>query len=715
MFVRQTSALTLNPNSRRYLQHILGFLVLLTLMCAVVFGGPADLDPTFGNAGRVLANADGTGNKWASCMALQADGKIVMAGSGGTSPNFFVARFNSDGTPDLNFGTSGYTSIVFPGESSAYEVQIQSDGKIVVAGHYYSTTTPFAMRDFAVARLNSDGSPDTSFDTDGKATISFTGTTIAGYTKFFSAMRIAADGKIVLAGHALLSATDDRFMFARFNTDGTPDATFGNAGRYVALANGGGHNNDISDMVILSDGSIVVSGWVIIIGGNFRFVRKYNSLGTDLVWAYSQGFSNQIPGSAHAFLGLAIQPDGKFIAVGKKDDKITVERINPDGTGDNTFVTPTMPQGQALTVAIQSDGKIVAHYIAGGASSYSVMRLNSNGSMDTGFGAGGFKATAAVNSSVDSAARIIVQPDGKILVGGHTSSATENLYGIVRYRGGNLIPEKALYDYDGDSKSDVSVFRPSNGTWYLNRSTSGVIAAQWGSSGDQIVPADYDGDAKADLAIYRNGEWWVIRSSDATVSILTFGIAGDKPQPGDFDGDGKDDPAVYRPSTGVWYMFRSSDNGYSAIGFGVDTDIPVRADYDDDGKCDIAVFRPSFGTWYIQQSTGGYQIVQFGISGDIPVAADYDGDSRPDIAVYRQAEGKWYILQTANGQLKQTTFGLAGDVPVPADYNGDGKADIAIFRPTNATWYQLLSPSGTWAQQVFGSNGDVATPGAFNP
>ena len=694
--------------------HSFAFLIMVASTAVVAPANPADLDPNFGNFGRMAVNVDGTGNKWSSSVALQPDGKFVIAGGGGSPSNFFVARFNADGTPDLGFGTNGSTSVVLPGQSAAYDVAIQADGKIVLGGHYALTSGP-SNSEVAVARLNADGSPDMTFDMDGKVTVSFSGTLVSNYQRYFSALRIAPDGKIVIAGHALLSATDDRFMFARLNGDGSPDASFGSAGRYVAPANGGGHNNEITDMLILADGSIVTSGYLIVIGGNFRFVQKHSANGTGREWSYAPGFVNQIPGSAHAFMGLTVLPDGKFIAVGKKDEKITVERINSNGTADNTFVLPTMPGGIALSVGVQADGKVVSNYSSGGSSSYSVMRMNSNGSLDTGFGAGGFGSAAVVVPGADSAQRLFVQPDQKILVAGHTSANGQFFYGALRYRGGNFVPERAAFDYDGDNKSDISVFRPSDGVWYLNRSTAGFTAVQFGLASDRIVPADYDGDGKTDIAIYRNGDWWIFQSSNSTVRVVNFGIAEDKTQPGDFDGDGKDDQAVFRPSTGVWYVFRSTDNGFHAVGFGSTEDIPQRGDYDDDGKSDLALFRPSNGHWYIQKSTGGYLVSQFGTSGDVPVASDYDGDSKPDIAVWRPSSGDWYVLNSANGQITTRNFGLSGDVPVPADYNGDGRVDIAIFRAATATWYQLLSPSGTWSQQVFGVNNDRPTPAAYTP
>ena len=260
-----------------------------------------------------------------------------------------------------------------------------------------------------------------------------------------------------------------------------------------------------------------------------------------------------------------------------------------------------------------------------------------------------------------------------------------------------------FFDYDGDGRSDISVFRPANGTWYLNNSTNGFAAISFGISTDKPVPADYDGDGKTDISVYRNGNWYRLNSSNNSFSAVTFGQTGDIAVPGDFDGDGKADQAVYR--SGMWYLNRSTQ-GFAAILFGLPTDKPVSADYDGDGKTDVAVYRD--GNWYyLRSSDNGFAAVNFGLASDIPVPADYDGDGRTDQAVYRS--GIWYVLQSTNGFVA-INFGLATDKPVPADYDGDGKTDVAVYR--DGYWY-LLQTTGGFSAQFFGQTGDLPIPNAF--
>jgi len=276
------------------------------------------------------------------------------------------------------------------------------------------------------------------------------------------------------------------------------------------------------------------------------------------------------------------------------------------------------------------------------------------------------------------------------------------------------------FDYDGDGKADLSVFRPAIGKWWLEQSADNVVLnPTLGSSTDKPVPADYDGDGITDIATFRpsTGVWSVLRSSNATSQSTTFGVSTDIPVPGDFDGDGKADIAVFRPSAGAWYIDKTS-GGTQIAQWGQAGDVPVAADYDGDGKADMAIFRPADGIWYVNRSTAGVITVTWGISTDKPVPADYNGDRKADIAVWRPSAGVWHVWESGVSAVENTIqtvpFGANGDVPVPADYDGDGKADFAVFRPNGANWYIQRSTAGVIVQQ-FGQAGDKPTPAAFIP
>ena len=270
---------------------------------------------------------------------------------------------------------------------------------------------------------------------------------------------------------------------------------------------------------------------------------------------------------------------------------------------------------------------------------------------------------------------------------------------------------RTQYDFDADGKADISLYRPSSGTWFVQQSQAGFAATTFGASSDKIVPADYDGDGKTDVAVYRpsTGTWYLQRSQ-LGFSAYTFGAADDIPMPADYDGDGKADIAVFRPSSGTWFI-QGSTAGFSAQTFGASGDKPVAGNYDNDAKADIAVFRPSSGTWFIQGSAAGFSAITFGASTDIPVPANYDGDTRTDVAVYRPSTGTWYIQGSTAG-FSALTFGASTDLPAAADYDGDGKADIAVFRPSTGTWFLQRSSQG-FAAVTFGASGDRPAPNAF--
>ena len=280
----------------------------------------------------------------------------------------------------------------------------------------------------------------------------------------------------------------------------------------------------------------------------------------------------------------------------------------------------------------------------------------------------------------------------------------------------DLRPGSTVADFDGDGKSDVSVFRPTTGTWYITNSSNGAfVATPFGMNGDKIAAGDYDGDGKADLAVYRpsNTNWYILRSSNGGFSGQAFGAAADVPVAGDYDGDGKTDLAVFRPSDNTWYL-QQSTAGFRAQAWGTGGDLVAPGDYDGDGKSDFAVFRPSNGTWYVlQSSNGAVRSEAFGTSGDKPVAGDYDGDGKTDLAVFRVSNTTWYLMRSTAGFSGQV-FGLASDVPSPGDFDGDGKTDLAVFRPSEGNWYLQQSTSGFRAV-TFGMNGDVPVPYGYVP
>lgn len=284
---------------------------------------------------------------------------------------------------------------------------------------------------------------------------------------------------------------------------------------------------------------------------------------------------------------------------------------------------------------------------------------------------------------------------------------------------GSFAATRPPFDFDGDGKTDLSVFHPTDTPGapdfsVRNSSNNGLQEITWGSSGDTAAVADFDGDGKADVAVFRpsEGNWYALRSSDAAVIALHFGLSGDRPVPADYDGDGRADIAVFRLAEGNWYYLRSSDGQFFGGHWGANGDLPVQGDYDGDGKADLAVFRPSDGAWYILGSTQGYFAQHFGLTGDKPVAGDFDGDGKSDFVVFRPSDKIWYLLRSDLG-FTAVNFGLATDTPLQVDLDGDGSRDIAVYRAAGNSWFYLRSSDGVFAAGNFGSAGDTPVPSIY--
>jgi subtilisin-like proprotein convertase family protein len=272
-------------------------------------------------------------------------------------------------------------------------------------------------------------------------------------------------------------------------------------------------------------------------------------------------------------------------------------------------------------------------------------------------------------------------------------------------------------DFDGDGKADVSVFRPSDGIWYLNQSTAGFAALNWGTGGDKPAPGDFDGDAKTDFVVFRPtladgaADFYILRSSNFTFTGAAWGVPNDVPTVGDYDGDQKDDIAVFRPSNHTYYVLKSNDLSvliFSNLTGGT----PVVGDFDGDGKADFATYFTD--RWFLAPSNTNYSTISstpWGLSGDKPVHADYDGDGKDDYAVFRPSDSIWYVRKSSGGNLIMQ-FGISSDIPVPGDYDGDGRDDIAVYR--DGIWYLNRSTAGMLITQ-FGLAGDMPIPNRYLP
>lgn len=683
---------------------------------------PGSLDMSFGNNGKVITPFENSTSDFAYAAAIQSDGKIVSVG--GIS-GFLLARHNPDGSLDKTFGEGGKVVTRFNNFPSdrALAVAIQADGKILAAG---ATLTNFY--DIAIARYNTDGTLDNSFGNGGKVT-----TAIGTSDDFARAIAVQSDGKIIAAGFTYNMNED--FALVRYNPDGTLDNSFGTGGKVVTQFDSGG--DFLNAIAIQSDGKIVGVGSFgsFMTPARFALVR-YNPDGTlDTSFGTNGKVTTAVGDSSSAF-AAAIQPDGKIVVAGEggsANSDFALARYHANGNLDSSFgadgivTTPItgLSRESAQEVLLQQNGKIVAvgySYMHGSTTDdFALVRYNADGSLDSSFGIEG-KVVTQVRDSYDAAFSAVIQPDGKIVAVGYSVVYDPILnadFALVRYIGDPVVSRRTSFDFDGDGRSDISIFRPAAGEWWYSQSSNDQTSAlQFGASADRIVPADFTGDGRTDVAVFRpaSGFWFVLRSEDYSFYAFPFGTAGDIPFVGDFDSDGKADPGVFRPSQAVWYISKSS-GGVIIKQFGTPDDVPVPADYDGDGTSDIAIFRAGAANgaeWWVERSTAGLFVVQFGLSTDKAVPADYTGDGRTDVAFFRPSDGFWYVLRSEDLTYFAFPFGMVGDLPSPSDYDGDGRADAAVFRPSGGLWF-IQRSSGGISITNFGIESDIPVPTAFLP
>jgi uncharacterized delta-60 repeat protein len=385
------------------------------------------------NKAGIITTTIGTGNDAANSAILQPNGKIIAAGHSynATDDDFALVRYNKNGSLDKTFGIDGkLTTAISSFNEAINSVALQADGKILVAGYSYNSTD---NNDFTLARYNPDGSLDTSFDFDGKVTTAFAGFKESAWSVFPQ-----ADGKIITAGWSTVSTDNNDFALARYNADGSLDSSFDFDGKVTTPI---GSSNDAGYRATLqADGKIVVAGrsWN---GTKIDFALiRYNTDGSLDSTFDGDGKVTTAMGSVEDIIRSVItQLDGKIVVAGYSknatDYDFALARYNTDGSLDSTFdgdgkLTTAIGSGndQAFSMVLQSDGKIlVAGYSTNATDAdFALVRYNANGSLDTSFDGDG-KLILAIGAAANSQKNgLVLQPDGKIVVTGVTNNGTDN-------------------------------------------------------------------------------------------------------------------------------------------------------------------------------------------------------------------------------------------------------------------------------------------------
>jgi len=676
------------------------------LVFSAIIGGDAlDLprgivvDPANGNvwvAGRTNSSVN---------FPLVGNGGVQPQGYGGGSQDCFVSKLNSTGSALLFSSYLGGSLSEYGGA-----IALDGQGNAYISGDTYSadfpTKTPYQ---------GTRPGPDNSFVTKiNAAATQIVYSTYLGGTGTDIAYSIA----VTSAGSAYVTGVT---YSANFPTLNPLQAAYGGGGdAFVTKLNtagtglvystylGGTGFEDGMDIAVDTAGNAYVTGstsstnfptssalQITYGGGGDAFVTKISTTGA-LVYS--------------TYLGGSGSDYGSQIAV---------------DSGFNAYVIGgTWSFNFPIVRALQP-------FLAGGLDAF-ITKLNAAGTglvYSTYLGGAGNEATSAGD---DRTAGIAVDSAGNAYVTGDTTSVDYPLSNPLQLTGTQeafvakisaLLPGSLranMVDYDGDSTTDITIWRPNTGQWWIRNSKAPpqiVTNAMWGLSTDIPVTGDYDGDGKTDIAVWRpsTGEWFIWRSSTpGTYTYAKWGQSTDIPVPGDYDGDGKTDIAIYRPSTSAWYIIPSGNPSHPMYTqWGTTGDKPVPGDYDGDGKTDIAIYRPTTGWWFIIPTSNPSSYIydtQWGITGDQPVPGDYDGDGKTDIAVYRPTTGQWYIIPSSSpgSYIYNTQWGLTGDQPAPGDYDGDGKMDIAVYRPTTGEWFIIPSSNrGTYIYTQLGVATDI--------
>ena len=708
----------------------------------------SSVDPTFNHGRPVVdlgvnaANSTPPTLNSGSAVAVQRDGKIVAVG-GIFAPNSLpnatglaVRRYNSDGTPDRTFGRAGETDIALPAVANglvdpAATVLIQPDGGIVLAGGIYQvdSSDPDIYRtinvESVVARLTADGTPDPTFGTAGAVVLA---------ADAFQTTRLAlqADGKIVLVGLATLpGASTSATALTRLNADGSADAGFhgGTLLTFDPATTGYLARNSVPSGLGITSSGQVRAAWniqafaatpgtaadtpstyeVAVLNSDGTLDATYGTGGL----ARGTGTIGGVTAQGDLFPVAAIAADGSVLLAGRN----LIRLSGLTGAVDPSFPTPTLPLSEAGAIVIQPDGKIV---VGGsldqpGASSFAAVRYTGQGGLDPTFGPGGL-----VRYAVPAPTPIQFLNTGQLT---RINALALTAGGQVVTAGTAQYPNLLVTTFNG--------VIPNVGTQLVLarlRTTTPVVG-------------DYDRDGRSDIAadLAGLGAFAVRRSTGGDV-VQAFGPPGigkTVPDPGDYDGDGVADVAGYLPDDGV-FAYRPSGGGPDVLvrfgSAGAGASIPDPGDYDGDGVTDLAVYLPASGQFAYRPSRGGPDVlVRFGSAGpdaSIPAPGDYDGDGVTDLAVYlparqalayRPSSGGADVFVSFAGAIAAagiaTPTGPAAALPAPGDYDGDGRTDPTLYLPLRALFVIDLSATATFSTALFGASGagaSIPAPGDYD-
>jgi uncharacterized delta-60 repeat protein len=652
------------------------------------YNSDGSLDTTFSGDGK-LTTAIGSGNDYGQSVIQQMDGKLVVAGSNHTSSgtdsndNLGLVRYNSDGTLDTAFDADGKLTTAFSySKDYGQSVIQQTDGKLVVAGYSYHGASD-GNSDFALARYNSNGALDATFDADGILTTAISAT---GNDAVYSVIQ-QADGKLMVAGYCISFGNTRDFSLARYSSAGALDTSFSGDGKLSTFGDGSAYS-----MIRQADGKLVMT-----VGGNNSFsLMRYNSNGVpDTTFSGDGKLTTTIGSGIHRATSVIQQVDGKLVAAGYSYNvssyDFALARYNTDGSldtsfdGDGKLITAigTGTDDYSYSVIQQTDGKLlVAGYSKNGSNKdFALVRYNSNGSLDTTFSGDG-KLTTAIGAGDDEGHSVIQQSDGKLVVAGSSFNGTNNDFALVRY---NLNGSLDTAFGSGGKRTKGIVTNSDDVSYSVIQQTDGKLV----QAGYSEITAN--GTAEFVLIRYESGQ--LDTDGDGIVDWL------------DPDNDGDNVPNnldAFPLDASEWV-----DTDLDGIGNNADTDddndgiadvsdncpLSVNAnqlDWDDNGigdRCDGPVPLPDDVVGVLGKDKAGSAVA---------FAGDFNSDGYGDyvigipgfdVSTKMKDAGRAVVVSGKNGDVLASLNGTAAKdtlgtaVAGDADIDNDGFDDVVIGAP----------------------------------
>jgi uncharacterized delta-60 repeat protein len=661
---------------------------------------PGDLDPFFGGFGSdgTISVDFGSGDGEIQALVAQPwDGKLVAVGF--ANPGFAVSRFLADGDFDPSFGHDGKVTVSFNGQSAfGYGVALQPDGKILVAGK----AVDGGDFDFALARLNPDGSLDNSFSGDGKVTTGFGGEDGA------YAVAIQSDGKIIAAGDnddCGLFSCDDDFALARYTPDGELDTSFDSDGKATA---GLGSDDVANAIAIQDDGKIVVGGFHTGSASGPAIARFLSNGSLDKTL---DGDGLLSPGIISSESDMIVQPDHKIIIAGEEG----VLRLESDGTRDLSFAEngifwtnyttligsrklALLPNGKIIVAGVYSDPN---EWIKGDLYDFGLVRLDASGRLDKSFGAG----TGLVHNDVgpnnslniESLDTAIALPDGELVAAGAVQTTRNGVkkYALARYLpdGTLAVPGLVLTkvtDFEGiDDQAFSLAILPDRGLVAAGSADTGPAKRVGVAS---YTPRGLLDDSFGDHGLVRSGVAGMARAValDSGGNIL---IAASR----------------FSQDTGFDFTLLKfkSDGSTLAAGFGPDGNGFAATDL---GGTDTAnaLARLPGGGYAVAGSSGlDFGLVRYTADGLPDTNFDQDGIVTTSFgpgsvnvanAVLGQPDGKILVAGRSKASGSENDdFALARynpDGSLDATFDGDGLATVDLAGESDSAYDLALQPDG---------------------